>query len=72
MFSFYFQCLFRFISNQRPFVFLKQQQSTMKMAGNVRTLYVTREREIRKIRASGPGCSGICRVEVCKSDPNPI
>ena len=33
--------------------------TTMKMAGNFRTSYVTRRSEIRKIRASGPGCSDV-------------
>ena len=33
--------------------------TTVKMAGNFRNSYVTRKREIRKIRVSGRGCSGI-------------
>jgi hypothetical protein len=69
-----FKC-FRFISNvnfvlytnQRPFVFSKQQQWKWREIFELRSSYVTRKREIRKIRVSGPGCSGIWVLYECFS-----
>jgi hypothetical protein len=49
-FRFIFNVNFVSYTNERPFVFSKT--TTMKMAGNFRTSYVTSRGEIRKIRVS--------------------
>ena len=61
-----FRC-FRFIFNVNFVLYIYERKTinfvlsktTMKMAGNFRTSYVTSRGEIRKIRESSPGCSDV-------------
>ena len=64
-FRFIFNVNFVLYTNERPFEFSKT--TTMKMAGNFRTSYVTSRGEIRKIRVSSHGCSDVYEFYECFS-----